>query len=91
VDYIGSSVQEIEARADAPLTAGVLTKLKDLDANRIASNDQVVIRKAVLALLTIVSDLEARIAELEAAAGTSNGASDKNDAHHGDVERITST
>jgi hypothetical protein len=74
VDYIGSSVQEIEARAYAPLTA-----------------DQVVIRKAVLALLTIVSDLEARIAELEAAAGTSNGASDKNDAHHGDVERITST
>jgi hypothetical protein len=73
MDYIGSSIQEVELRSEAPVTAGILKKLKDLDASRIASNDGVVMRKAVLALLAVVSDLEGRINSLEAAAGT-NGA-----------------
>ncbi len=73
MDYIGSSIQEVRARPDAPLTAGVLKRLKDLDATRIASNDGVVMHKAVLALLAIVSDLESRIHSLEAG-NAGNGA-----------------
>jgi len=69
MDYIGSSVQDVGIREDAPITAGVLRKLRDLDSNRIASTDAVVMHKAVLALLTIVSDLESRVAELEAETG----------------------
>lgn len=64
-EYIGSSVQEIDAATDAVLTAGLLERLKDLDSTRIASNDQIVLRKAVLGLLSIVSTLEGRIAALE--------------------------
>ena len=63
--YIGSSVQEIEAEGNAELTAALLERLKDLDATRINKDDQIVMRKAVLGLLSIVSTLEARIAELE--------------------------
>jgi hypothetical protein len=66
-DYIGSSIQELTADPDAPLTAAVLEKLKDIDANRIARNDDIVMRKAVLALLSVISNLEGRIASLEAA------------------------
>ncbi|SHM64312.1 hypothetical protein [Cryptosporangium aurantiacum] len=64
--YIGSSVREIEATPDAVLTAGLLDRLKDLDATRINKDDQIVLRKAVLGLLAIVAELEARIVELEA-------------------------
>ncbi|GAA3385004.1 hypothetical protein [Cryptosporangium minutisporangium] len=63
--YIGSTVQEIEAAPNAELTADLLDRLKDLDATRINKDDQIVMRKAVLGLLSIVSTLEARIAELE--------------------------
>jgi hypothetical protein len=64
--YIGNSVQEIDAAANAELTAALLDRLKDLDAGRINKDDQIVLRKAVLGLLSIVSTLEARIAALEA-------------------------
>jgi hypothetical protein len=73
MDYIGSSIQEVQPRRGAPMTAALLKKLKDLDANRIASNDAVVMHKAVLALLAVVSDLESRINALEASS-TTNGA-----------------
>jgi hypothetical protein len=76
MDYIGSSIQEVQPRSDAPLTAGVLRKLKDLDTNRIASDDAVVMRKAVLALLAVVSDLEGRISALEGAEATSGAAAE---------------
>jgi hypothetical protein len=65
-DQIGSSVQEIDAPATASLTAELLAKLKDIDSSRIARDDQIVIRKAVLGLLSVVADLEARIGLLEA-------------------------
>jgi hypothetical protein len=80
VDHIGSSVSEVAVREDAPVTAGVLRKLQDLDANRIASTDAVVMHKAVLALLTIVSDLESRVIALEAGdgAGVLEGAAEHN-------------
>ena len=64
-EYIGSSIQEIEAGSDAPIVAGVLEKLKDLDTNRIAKNDDIVMRKAVLGLLAVVAELEARVTSLE--------------------------
>jgi hypothetical protein len=62
---IGSSVQDVDAPSVAALSTGLLTKLKDLDATRINRDDQIVIRKAVLGLLSIVANLEARITELE--------------------------
>ena len=50
---------------DAVLTAELVERLKDLDATRINKDDQIVMRKAVLGLLSIVSTLEARIVALE--------------------------
>jgi hypothetical protein len=64
--HIGNSVQEIDAAENAELSAALLDRLKDLDATRINKDDQIVLRKAVLGLLSIVSTLEARIAALEA-------------------------
>lgn len=64
-EFIGSSIYEIDPGADAPLVSGVLDKLKDLDAQRIAKNDDLVMRKAVIGLLGVVARLEARIGELE--------------------------
>lgn len=78
MDYIGSSVQEVESRPGAPVTAGVLRRLKDLDSNRIAGNDAVVMHKAVLALLAVVSELESRISALEEAGA--NAAASRGDA-----------
>jgi hypothetical protein len=68
MSHIGSSIQELEPAAGAPLSAAILARLQDLDANRIAANDGVVIRKAVLALLGVVAELESRITALETGA-----------------------
>jgi hypothetical protein len=68
MSHIGSSIQELEPEAGAPLSAAILARLQDLDANRIAANDGVVIRKAVLALLGVVAELESRITALETGA-----------------------
>jgi hypothetical protein len=65
MEHIGSSIQELETGGNAPQTEAILRKLKDLDAGRISGNDGVVIRKAVFALLTMVSDLEGRVNTLE--------------------------
>ncbi len=70
-DSIVNSVQEIVPSSDATLTSELLAKLKDIDANRIAKTDAVVLRKAVLGLLTVVSSLEGRIATLESLLGRS--------------------
>jgi hypothetical protein len=67
---IGNSIREVATRADAPLTAGLLDKLKDMDAQRIARTDDIVMRKGVLALFTVVAELEARVRELESARKT---------------------
>ncbi|WP_152442210.1 hypothetical protein [Rhodococcus ruber] len=73
---IASSIPEIHAGPEAPLVAAVLEKLKDIDAQRIAKQDGFVIRKAVLALLELVGELEERIGRLEGelAASTSPSA-----------------
>jgi hypothetical protein len=70
--YIGSSIQEVAASSEAPMTAAILEKLKDLDAHRIAKDDGIVMRKAVLALLATVSNLESRIIALEESKGRSD-------------------
>jgi len=68
-DSIVNSVQDIAGSSDATLTSELLAKLKDIDANRIAKTDEVVLRKAVLGLLAVVSSLEGRIATLESLLG----------------------
>jgi hypothetical protein len=70
--YIGSSIQEIDAGSDAPMLAAIVDKLKDLDTSRISRDDGIVMRKAILALLTAVSNLESRINALEEAKGRSH-------------------
>ena len=65
---IGNTVHEIDPAPDATLTVELLDKLKDLDATRINRDDQIVMRKAVLGLLSIVASLESRIAALESRA-----------------------
>jgi hypothetical protein len=70
-DSIVNSVQEIAVSSDATLSGELLEKLKDIDANRIAKTDEVVMRKAVLGLLTVISSLEGRIAVLESLLGRS--------------------
>lgn len=61
------SIQEIEAGTDAPLIAAVLETLKDMDAQRISTDDAIVIRKGVYALFSVVAELEGRVAVLEQA------------------------
>jgi hypothetical protein len=70
-DSIVNSVQEIVASSDATLCSELLEKLKIIDANRIAKTDEIVMRKAVLGLLTVISSLEGRIAVLESLLGRS--------------------
>lgn len=65
VDYIGSSVQEINPSDHAPLSNSLLERLKDLDLNRIGRNDDIVVRKAVYGLLALVAELERRVLVLE--------------------------
>lgn len=65
MEKIVDSVQEVNASPAAPLVADLLARLQDIDAQRIAKDDALVIRKGVLALLGIVADLEERIVNLE--------------------------
>ena len=71
MNQIGNSVQDVEIREDAPMSAAVLAKLRDMDSNRIADTDRVVMHKAVLALLAMVSELEVRVNALDG--GAANG------------------
>lgn len=64
---IGNSIQDVAVRQDAPLTAGLLDRLRDIDAQRISGDDILVTRKGVLALFALVAELEARVQELEKA------------------------
>lgn len=63
--YIGNSVQAIDPDANAAIMTVLLEKLKEIDENRIAAQDEIVLRKAVYGLLSVVSNLEGRIARLE--------------------------
>lgn len=62
-----NSVQDIEVSADAATIAALLGVLKDVDIQRIAKDDAVVIRKGLLALIPAVAALEERIVRLELA------------------------
>lgn len=43
----------------------IIGRLQDMDKQRIGQDDYVIIRKAVLALLPVVEELERRVCELE--------------------------
>jgi hypothetical protein len=62
-----NSVQDIEVGTDATTVAALLDVLKDVDIQRIAKDDAVVIRKGLLALIPAVAALEERIVQLERA------------------------
>lgn len=65
-----NSVQDIWVGADAPTIGALLDALKDVDIQRIAKDDAVVIRKGLLALIPAVAVLEERIVQLERATST---------------------
>lgn len=60
-----NSIRDIVVDDDAPHVQALVDKLVDIDRNRIHSNDDLVLRKAVFGLLQIVGRLERRVAELE--------------------------
>ena len=62
---IPHTLQDIEIVPGAPLVQAVLEKLKDMDGQRIAKDDSAIVRKGVLALVSVIAELEARIARLE--------------------------
>ena len=64
---IPNTIGEVTVVSVASDLAEVVAILKDLDEQRIAKNDDIVIRKAVLALLEVVGRLEDRLARLERA------------------------
>jgi hypothetical protein len=59
------SIRDIQTSDEANYVTALVGKLRDIENHRIASNDALVIRKAVLGLLEIVGDLESRIAAVE--------------------------
>ncbi|MBT2276319.1 hypothetical protein [Rhodococcus qingshengii] len=62
---IPNTIGEVTVGSAASDLGEVVAILKDLDEQRIAKSDDVVIRKAVLALLQVVGRLEDRLARLE--------------------------
>jgi hypothetical protein len=66
-EKLPNSIQDVVAGAGAPLIAAALETLKDIDAQRISSDDAIVIRKGVYALFAVVAELEGRVGVLERA------------------------
>jgi len=64
--FTESSIGELEVPPQAPHTKTLHAKLVDIDADRIGATDAIVLRKAVLGLITIVAELEQRLAALDA-------------------------
>ncbi|MBY4039199.1 hypothetical protein HQO38_18615 [Rhodococcus fascians] len=62
---IANSIGDVTVAAGAADSAEIIAVLKDLDAQRIAKSDDIVIRKGMLALLDLVGRLEQRIVDLE--------------------------
>lgn len=67
-----NSVQDISVGVDARTIGAMLDALKDVDLQRIAKDDAVVIRKGLLALIPAVAEIEERLVRLERAAATSS-------------------
>ncbi|MEW2622459.1 hypothetical protein [Streptomyces sp. NPDC048106] len=59
------TIRGLHLHQDAPLAAALAKKLADIDARRIHSTDELVLRKAVFGLLEIVAELEQRLIALE--------------------------
>lgn len=62
---IANRIGDVTVAAGATDSAEIIAVLKDLDAQRIAKSDDIVIRKGMLALLDLVGRLEQRIVDLE--------------------------
>lgn len=67
-----NSVQDIDVGADASTIRALLDALKDVDIQRIAKDDAIVIRKGLLALIPAVAALEERIVRLERSASAAH-------------------
>ncbi|GAA1011750.1 hypothetical protein Aple_013000 [Acrocarpospora pleiomorpha] len=63
--FRASTVQDVEVSGESGYVNALLAKLLDIDHHRIAANDSLVLRKAVLGLLEIVAELERRLIALE--------------------------
>lgn len=63
--FTGNSINDVSVPGESEFAMTLLAKLRDLDATRIASNDDIVLRKALLGLLEIVGELELRLVHLE--------------------------
>ncbi|MBY6687809.1 hypothetical protein HQ305_21255 [Rhodococcus sp. BP-149] len=64
---IANTIGDVTVSDVAQDLGAVVATLKDLDEQRIAKNDDIVLRKAVLALLELVGRLEERVVRLERA------------------------
>ena len=64
---IANTIGDVTVSDVAQDLGEVVATLKDLDEQRIAKNDDIVLRKAVLALLELVGRLEERVVRLEQA------------------------
>jgi len=63
--FTESTIRDISVSDEAVFVTALLEKLADLDKNRIHASDELILRKAVLGLLTVVGELEERLVALE--------------------------
>jgi hypothetical protein len=63
--FSDSTIRDVSVSDRAAFVAALVSKLTDLDKNRIHANDSLVLRKAVFGLLEIVAELEQRLIALE--------------------------
>lgn len=63
--FTENTISDIEVSEDAAYVSALLGKLVDIDKTRIATDDRLVLRKAVFGLLEIVAELESRLIALE--------------------------
>ncbi|AYJ50318.1 hypothetical protein [Rhodococcus sp. P1Y] len=63
--FTSNNVRDIDVSEEAAFVHALAAKLVDIDAARIHSTDDLVLRKAVFGLIEITAVLEQRIAALE--------------------------
>jgi len=63
--FTENTIRDVAVEGRTPFVAALVEKLTDIEKNRIHSNDDLVLRKAVFGLLEIVGELERRVIALE--------------------------
>lgn len=63
--FTDSSIRDLEVGESSPFVKALTDKLLDIDKNRIHATDDLVMRKAVLGLLSVVAELERRLVAVE--------------------------